>query len=137
MTSKLKIRYAPAEVPVSDERRQVAGAKVEIGGESYLVIPPEGPDPSAWMGGAECPEGFDEDEFRGELASAAALGAQDLSGVLEIRDTSETRIVDVYRHGVRVYKNMIDDPSSPLLTWKGGYGFVIRSDIRDWEIREV
>ena len=47
------------------------------------------------------------------------------------------RRVDVLRDGVRIYRNMIDDPSLPFLHWGDSYGFVLRSYIRggEWELR--
>lgn len=47
------------------------------------------------------------------------------------------RRVDVYREGVRIYLNMIDDPDLPFLHWGDGYGFVLRRDIErgGWELR--
>lgn len=78
------INYTPALVPVSDDREEVAGARVtvETVGENnpttYLVIPSEGPSPDCWLGIKGAAE--IEEDLWSEVDAAARAGARGESG---------------------------------------------------------
>jgi hypothetical protein len=86
LPTQVVIVYAADEVPVSDDRETVSGAKYTVhtygcAPVSGLVIPPEGPSPDCWLGypGVELDEGLWD-----ALAEAASEGARGRSGSIAV-----------------------------------------------------
>lgn len=98
----MKVRYAPFDVPVSDERGFVRGAAIHLpDGRQFFVIPPEGPSPDAWMGSAyyESPVDRSDDirfaQWLNVCEKSAISGADGETGEIEIDDVADVSIATV------------------------------------------
>lgn len=110
------IRWIPADVPVTDDRGTVPGARLYLpDGTEYLLIPPEGPDCRAWMGlaGDGAPEGMAWEEWV-ELCDAAAYdGAAGRSGAMPLIEVECRSIDEVYAYLARATGNTIAATKHP------------------------
>ena len=79
------IQYQPAMVGVSDERGEVAGAKVTMGGQSGTVIPPEGDSLDCWMPSEFVRMGLSRCAVDA-IASCALRGARGKSGQMVVEE---------------------------------------------------